>query len=94
MPMLTLKDVSERLAVSHMTVRRLVESGAIRASKIGGQLRIRPEDLDLYINQQVVRPYPPAARALAEKPKPKRSPGRPTKSGVPSGGYYPGMKVV
>lgn len=94
MPMLTLKDVSEQLAVSYVTVRRLVESGAIRASRIGGQLRIRPEDLELFVNQQVVRPYPPAARALADKPKPKRGPGRPTKSGVPSGGYYPGMKVV
>ena len=89
--MLSVNEVAEQLSVSHMTVRRLIDAGSLRASRIGGQLRIRPEDLELCINQNVVKPWPPTQ---VEKAKPKRRPGRQPKSGTPTGGYYPGMKVV
>ena len=91
MKLLSVNEAAERLGVSHMTVRRLIENGSLRASKIGGQIRIRPDDLELCINQSIVKPWPPVQAAA---PKPKRRPGRPPKSGVPAGGYYPGMKVV
>lgn len=94
MGLLTINDVADRLSVSAWTVRRLIEDGSIRASKIRGQLRFREEDVELYINQQIVTPWPPAASARAAKNQPKRRPGRPPKSGVPACGYYPGMKVV
>ena len=94
MAMLTIKDVAERLTVSERTVRRLIEDGSIRASKIGGQLRLKEDDVELYVNQQVVSPWPPAAQACAAKAPPKRRPGRPPLSGAPAGGYVPGMKVV
>lgn len=91
MKLLSVNEAAEQLGVSHMTVRRLIENGSLRASKIGGQIRIRPDDLELCINQSIVKPWPPAQAAA---PKPKRRPGRPPKSSVPAGGYYPGMKVV
>ena len=41
MKLLSVNEAAEQLGVSHMTVRRLIENGSLRASKIGGQIRLR-----------------------------------------------------
>jgi excisionase family DNA binding protein len=47
--LLTLQQVADRLQVSMSTVRRLVDSGKLKAVRIGRNLRVRPEDLAVYI---------------------------------------------
>lgn len=85
--LLRIKQAAELLNVSDKVVRRLVNEGKIRACKIGGQIRIRPTDLDTYVSCTTL---PMAAGA------PRRR-GRPPQTASFSGGrsgYYPGMKVV
>lgn len=48
---LTLTEVASRLGVSVETVRRLIKSGALKAAKVGGQFRVREEDLNDYIRR-------------------------------------------
>ena len=40
---------AEYLGVSEKTIRRKIESGELRASRVGSQWRIRPEELDAYL---------------------------------------------
>lgn len=47
------RDAAERLGVSARTVTRLIESGDLKAFKVGAQVRIRPEDLDRYVAGQI-----------------------------------------
>lgn len=58
--MLDIKEVMERLELSDSTVRRLVKDGKLRAYRIGVKLKFKPEDLDRYIESQVVQPSKPA----------------------------------
>lgn len=46
------KDVAARLGVSHRTVTRLIASGQLKALKVGAQVRVRPADLDRFVEQQ------------------------------------------
>jgi excisionase family DNA binding protein len=46
-----LVEVATRLNVSVETVRRIIKSGALKAAKVGGQLRVREEDLEEYIRK-------------------------------------------
>jgi len=46
----TLEEVAEILRVSTATVRKLIESGELKAKKVRGQWRIRKEDLDTYMS--------------------------------------------
>ncbi len=46
-------DAAKRCGVSHRTVTRLIESGQIKAFKIGAQVRIRERDLDAYLARQL-----------------------------------------
>ena len=57
MKMLTLHEVAVAMKVSESTVRRWVRGGALVAYKVGqrGQLRIREEDLERYLEKRVVR---------------------------------------
>ena len=57
MKMLTLHEVAEAVKVSESTVRRWVRTGALVAYKVGdrGQLRIREEDLEQYLESRVVK---------------------------------------
>lgn len=48
----TLKEVSTKLAVSDITVRRLMDAGKLVYYKIGGQRRVSYIDLDNYLKQQ------------------------------------------
>lgn len=52
--LLTIKEVAERLSIGRTTAYELVESGDLKAKRIGkgrGTLRVRPSDLELYINK-------------------------------------------
>lgn len=44
--MLTIEDVAKRLHISIMTVRRYIDSGQIKAVKIGKVWRISQEELN------------------------------------------------
>ncbi len=54
MNLLTLRDVAKTLKLSETTVRRLVRAGSIAAYKVGkrGQLRVREEDLESFLQKQ------------------------------------------
>jgi excisionase family DNA binding protein len=54
--MLTLRDIAETLKVSETTVRRMVRAGSLPAYKVGkrGQLRVREEDLESFLEKQRV----------------------------------------
>lgn len=52
--LLTMKDVADRLSIGRTTAYKLVEDGDLKAKRIGtgrGTLRVRPVDLERYINQ-------------------------------------------
>lgn len=49
-PMYTIRAAGNLLSVSDDTIRRTIKSGALPASKIGGQYRIKASDLDAYID--------------------------------------------
>ncbi len=44
-PLLTIDEVRSRLNVSVSTVRRLVRDGKLRAYRVGGRLRFKPEEV-------------------------------------------------
>ena len=48
----TLEEVAEILKVSVQTVRKLIAEKKLRAFRVGGQWRVRKEDLDAYIESQ------------------------------------------
>jgi excisionase family DNA binding protein len=47
--MYTVDEVAEKLRVSPATVRTLIRQGELKAIRVGGQLRVRREDLEEYI---------------------------------------------
>ncbi len=49
----TLDEVAEVLKVSVQTVRRLVEEKELKAFRVRGQWRVRKEDLEEFINNQM-----------------------------------------
>ena len=49
-PLLTIEDVMKRLRVSRSMAYKLTESGALRCIRIGRSVRVRPADLDRFIN--------------------------------------------
>lgn len=51
-PMLTKKDVCQKLVISLRTLNRLIDRGEIIGAKIGGQWRIRPENLERWIEKK------------------------------------------
>ena len=48
---LTVEEVARLLRVSPPTVRQLIESGELKAVRVGRQFRIAREDLDDYIKR-------------------------------------------
>jgi excisionase family DNA binding protein len=54
--LLTYQDAAAALAVSVPTVKRLVASGALRAVKVGGAVRIAMVDLEDYARSLTPRP--------------------------------------
>ena len=47
---LTLDEAGDQLDVSAKTVRRLIAAGHLRGTFVGRQVRVRPEDLDTYLD--------------------------------------------
>jgi excisionase family DNA binding protein len=45
-PLLTVDETARRLRVSDKTVRRLIGRGEIRAIRVGGGIRVDPEELE------------------------------------------------
>ncbi|WP_282121522.1 helix-turn-helix domain-containing protein [Ruegeria atlantica] len=45
----TIAETAEFLGVCEKTVRRRITAGDLRASKVGVQWRIRPEDIEAYL---------------------------------------------
>jgi excisionase family DNA binding protein len=54
--MLDIEEVRDRLDLSDSTVRRLVREGKLRAYRIGRRLKFKPEDIDAYVERQVIAP--------------------------------------
>lgn len=49
-PLLRIEDVMERLRVSRSMAYKLTESGVLPCLHIGRSVRVRPADLDRFIN--------------------------------------------
>jgi len=54
--LLTLREVADALQVSERTIRRLVNRGDLAGFKVGdrGQVRVKSEDLEAYLERQRV----------------------------------------
>ena len=67
--LLTVNDVAERLQLHHITVRRHIKAGKLRAVRVGRSVRIREADLEEYLGADDYAPfeYPtPTPEAIAE----------------------------
>lgn len=55
-PLFTIDDAAAYISKSRWTVYRLINSGELRAIRIGarGALRVRPGDLDAYLDANVI----------------------------------------
>ena len=49
--LMTIPVAAETLAVSARTVRRLIDQGALTATRVGRQIRIHPTDLQDYLTR-------------------------------------------
>jgi excisionase family DNA binding protein len=56
MPMLSIADVCEEFGLGPSAVRALIKTGQLRAYKVGGSIRIKPDDLS-----KALRPIKPKA---------------------------------
>ena len=54
-PLMTIKQTAVELNVSDRTVRRLIDKGELRAYRVGGQLRISPQDVDVLLVESLKR---------------------------------------
>ena len=56
MKLLTVQEVADTMKVSEKTVRRLIKRGDLAAYKVGerGQLRVKEQDLERYVEAQRV----------------------------------------
>lgn len=55
-PLLTVAEVAELFRVSSMTVYRLIRSGELPAVRVGRSYRVTQQDLQAYLESQVVDP--------------------------------------
>jgi len=54
--LLRLTDVADQLNVSLPTVRRLVKDGRLKTVRVGRVIRVRPQDLEDYIEAATQEP--------------------------------------
>lgn len=52
---MTVGEVAAVLRVSTMTVYRLINAGELPAVRIGRSFRLRPQDLDRYLNERFTK---------------------------------------
>jgi len=55
MEVMTIKEIAEYLRVSYATIYRLIRKGALPAFKIGGQWRIKKEELNKKIAETCIK---------------------------------------
>lgn len=55
-PLLTVAEVADLFRVSSMTVYRLIRNGELPAVRVGRSYRVREDDLQSYLQSQVVDP--------------------------------------
>lgn len=55
-PLLTVAEVADLFRVSSMTVYRLIRTGELPAVRVGRSYRVREDDLQSYLQSQVVDP--------------------------------------
>lgn len=56
--MLDIEEVIKRLGVSDSTIRRLVREEKLRAYRIGRRLKFKQEDIDRFVESQVITGKP------------------------------------
>jgi excisionase family DNA binding protein len=61
--LLTLQEAADALKVHYMTAYRWVRRGELPAFKAGGRLRVRSDDLDVFVRDRAVDTALPARRA-------------------------------
>jgi excisionase family DNA binding protein len=49
--LVSVSEVADRVGLSTKAVRRAIERGELAASKLCGRIRVRPEDVDAWIEQ-------------------------------------------
>ncbi len=54
--LLTVAEVAAQLRVSTMTIYRLIRSGELPAVRVGRNYRVRADELEAYLQAQVVDP--------------------------------------
>ncbi len=54
MSLLTIQQVAEETQLSTATIRRVIQRGELRASRLGAQWRIAPEAVEEWVNREVV----------------------------------------
>lgn len=66
---ITIPDAVEWLnrAVSYFTIRRLVTTGRVRGTKIGGRMLVDQDALNEYVRNESYRVIAPANRARRKK---------------------------
>ena len=52
--LLRVDDVADRLSVAGVTVRRLISRGDLKAIRVGKAIRVRPEDVESYLQGRLV----------------------------------------
>jgi excisionase family DNA binding protein len=52
--LLTVQEVATRMRVSSMTVYRLIQSGDLRASRVGHSYRLRTAEVEAYLERGAV----------------------------------------
>jgi excisionase family DNA binding protein len=68
---LTVKDVARRLRISGRVAYELLQGGQMPSFRVGRAIRVKPEDLDAYIDSQsgAGRPDPLACHRRPRKPR-------------------------
>lgn len=103
--LITSKELCEELRISYSTLARIVERGELDCLRIGGSMRFRQEDVDLYLERARYRA--PATRPRQKKEPPPTRQRRERKGDpfdleeykragvyIPGRPYFKGMKVV
>jgi excisionase family DNA binding protein len=65
--LLTVAEVAAQLRVSTMTIYRLIRSGELPAVRVGRNYRVRADELELYLQAQVVDPSTLDLGSLADE---------------------------
>jgi excisionase family DNA binding protein len=54
--LLSVRDVAELAGLSEMAIYRAIHDGELKAAKLRGKLRIRPQDFERWIDESSVEP--------------------------------------